>query len=133
MHNTIKWKVKPIAILLGTMFTLSVYAEEDNSVGNINDKIESTQNESDASCITCNISGSVNAGYSTNIYNKDDYRADRSFSWNGSLKYTLSENVKMYISSGGYRLLDDEVGTYATDSVIGLSHSKLYEFGESGK
>ena len=70
MHNTIKWKVNPIAILLGTMFTLSVYAEEGNSVDNINDKVESTQNESDASCITCNISGSVTAGYSTNIYNK---------------------------------------------------------------
>ena len=133
MHNTIKWKVKPIAILLGTMFTLSVYAEEVNSVDNINDKAESTQNENDASCITCNISGSVTAGYSTNIYNKDDYRAARSFSWDGTLKYTLSENTKAYISSGGYRALDDEVGTYATDSVIGLSHSKLYEFGESGK
>ena len=41
--------------------------------------------------------------------------------------------MKAYISSGGYRALDDEVGTYASDSVIGLSHSKLYEFGESGK
>ncbi|PMH79651.1 hypothetical protein, partial [Vibrio cyclitrophicus] len=67
------------------------------------------------------------------IYRKDDYRANRSFSWNGLLKYSLSENIKTYISSGGYRALDDEVGTYATDSVIGLSYSKLYEFGESGK
>ncbi len=133
MHNTIKWKVNPIAILLGTIFSLSVYAGEGNGVDNINDKVESTQNESDASCITCNISGSVTAGYSTNIYNKDDYRAKRSFSWNGTLKYEFSENMKTYISSGGYRALDDEVGTFATDSVIGLSYSKLYEFGERGK
>ena len=133
MQDTKNWKVKPITILLGSMFTLSVCAGEGNITDSNNGKAQPEKNESDAYCITCNIGGSISAGYSTNIYNKDDYRASRSFSWNGKLIYTLSENMGTYITSGGYRALDDAVGTYATDSTIGLSHSKLYEFGESGK
>ncbi len=45
----------------------------------------------------------------------------------------LFERHKAYFSTGGYRALEDEVGTYATDSVLGLQYTNLYRFGDTGK
>lgn len=134
MQHTIKWTKTPLAILFVGMFSFSAHtnADESDKSTNIRES-ESTQNISDASCITCNISGSVTAGYVTNIYSKDDHRSIRTLSWGGTLNYKLSENIKAYLSSGGYRALEDEVGTYASDSVIGFSYSEVLGFGESGK
>ncbi|AXB33755.1 hypothetical protein DA096_09885 [Vibrio rotiferianus] len=130
MQHTTKWTMTPLAMLLSTLFSMPSLAEEasvDDSSG-----IESTQNEGESSCVVCNLSGSVYLSYDTNIYDKDDHRSVRNFSWGGSLVYALSDDTKAYLSAGGYRALEDEVGTYATDTVLGMRYSNLYEFGETG-
>ncbi len=45
----------------------------------------------------------------------------------------LFERHKSLFFYGGYRALEDEVGTYATDSVLGLQYTNLYRFGDTGK
>ncbi|KYN24926.1 hypothetical protein AUQ44_03595 [Vibrio cidicii] len=131
MQHTTKWKVTPLAVILAALFSTSALADEDNTVDNSG--AESTQTEESASCFVCNVSGAVSLSYDTNIYNKDDHRSVRNLSWSGDLSYKLSSNTKVYFSTGGYRAFEDETGTYATDSVLGLSYSNLYNFGETGK
>ena len=48
MQDTINLKVKPITILLGSMFTLSVCAGEGNVADSNNGKAQPGKNESDA-------------------------------------------------------------------------------------
>ncbi len=131
MQHTTKWTMTPLAMLLGTLFSMPLLAEETNVADSSG--IESTQNEGESSCIVCKLSGSVYLSYDTNIYDKDDYRSVRNFSWGGDLNYAISKDIKAFFSAGGYRALEDEVGTYATDSVLGLQYSNLYRFGETGK
>ncbi|KJR21695.1 hypothetical protein BOO91_12045 [Vibrio navarrensis] len=131
MQHTTKWKVTPLAVILAALFSTSALADEDNTVDNSG--AESTKTEESASCFVCNVSGAVSLSYDTNIYNKDDHRSVRNLSWSGDLSYKLSSNTKVYFSTGGYRAFEDETGTYATDSVLGLSYSNLYNFGETGK
>ncbi|MDF2154043.1 hypothetical protein [Vibrio sp. CAU 1672] len=131
MQHTTKWMMTPLAILLGALFSMPSLADENNVAGS--SETESAQHKKDASCFVCNVGGSVYLSYDTNIYNKNDHRSVRNISWGGDLTYTLSPNTKAYFSAGGYRALEDEVGTYATDSVLGLKYSNLYRFGESGK
>ncbi|EPP4295521.1 hypothetical protein ACUP6R_001254 [Vibrio navarrensis] len=131
MQHTTKWKVMPLAVILAALFSTSALADEGNTVDNSG--AESTQTEESASCFVCNVSGAVSLSYDTNIYNKDDHRSVRNLSWSGDLSYKLSSNTKVYFSTGGYRAFEDETGTYATDSVLGLSYSNLYNFGETGK
>ena len=131
MLHTTKWTMTPLAMLLGTLFSMPLLAEETNVADSSG--IESTQNEGESSCIVCKLSGSVYLSYDTNIYDKDDYRSVRNFSWGGDLNYAISKDIKAFFSAGGYRALEDEVGTYATDSVLGLQYSNLYRFGETGK
>lgn len=130
MQHTTKWMMTPLAMLLGTLFSMPSFAEETSVFDSSGP--ESTHNEGDTSCIVCKLSGAVYLSYDTNIYDKDDYRAVRNFSWGGNLSYSLSSDIKAYFSAGGYRALEDEVGTYATDSVLGLKHSNLYRFGDTG-
>jgi hypothetical protein len=131
MQHTTKWMMTPLAMLLGTLFSMPSFAEETSVFDSSGP--ESTLNEGDTSCIVCKLSGAVYLSYDTNIYDKDDYRAVRNFSWGGNLSYSLSSDIKAYLSAGGYRALEDEVGTYATDSVLGLQYSNLYRFGATGK
>ncbi|HAS8175290.1 TPA: hypothetical protein I7671_05520 [Vibrio vulnificus] len=131
MQHTTKWKITPLAILLGALFSSSIYAEE-NSQTNGESNTESTS-EAQSSCIWCNVGGSASLAYDSNLYDTNDYRSVRNFSWNGTLNYKLSDKTGLYFSTGGYRALEDKVGTYATDSVFGASYSNIYEFGETGK
>ena len=130
MLHTTKWRMTPLAMLLGTLFSMPLLAEETNVADSSG--IESTQNEGESSCIVCKLSGSVYLSYDTNIYDKDDYRSVRNFSWGGDLNYAISKDITAFFSAGGYRALEDEVGTYATDSVLGLQYSNLYRFGDTG-
>ena len=91
MQHTTKCTMTPLAMLLSTLFSMPSLAEEasvDDSSG-----IESTQNEGESSCVVCNLSGSVYLSYDTNIYDKDDHRSVRNFSWGGSLVYALSDDT----------------------------------------
>jgi len=120
-HNN-KWKKSTLALIVSSLFASPLFAEETTEE---NKEVEVEQ--------PSKFGGSVSVAYDTNIYNKDDYRSVRNFSWSGTLTYRLNDNFNSYLSSGGYRALEDEVGTYATDSVIGLSYSNLFTFGETGK
>ncbi|MCF7480648.1 hypothetical protein L3V31_02700 [Vibrio sp. J1-1] len=131
MQHTTKWMMTPLAMLLGTLFSMSSLAEEISVFDSRGPK--STHNEGETSCFVCKLSGSVYLSYDTNIYDRDDHRSVRNFSWGGVLNYSVSRDVKAYFSTGGYRALEDEVGTYATDSVLGLQYSNLYHFGDTGK
>ena len=117
MQHTTKWMMTPLAMLLGTLFSAPSFAVETSVIDSTSTP-ESTQNEGDTSCIVCKFSGAVYLSYDTNIYDKDDYRSVRNFSWGGYLVYSFSSDTKAYFSTGGYRALEDEVGTYATDSVL---------------
>lgn len=131
MQHTTKWMMTPLAMLLGTLFSAPSFALETSVIDSTSTP-ESTQNEGDTSCIVCKFSGVVYLSYDTNIYDKDDYRSVRNFSWGGDLVYSFSSDTKAYFSTGGYRALEDEVGTYATDSVLGLQYTNLYRFGDTG-
>ncbi|NVC62529.1 hypothetical protein FC652_05230 [Vibrio sp. 05-20-BW147] len=132
MQHTKKWRITPLAILLGALFSSSLYAEE-NSETQDSSQAESTQNDESASCILCNVGGSLSLTYDTNIYDKDDYRSVRSFSWGGSLNYKLTDKTRAFFSSGGYRTLEDKTGDYITDSVVGVNYSNLFTFGDTGR
>jgi hypothetical protein len=130
MQYTTKWMMTPLAMLFGALFSSPAFSEESSPIET--SKAESAQNKEDTSCIVCRLSGAVYLSYDTNIYDKDDHRSVRNFSWGGSLIYALSDDTKAYLSAGGYRALEDEVGTYATDTVLGMRYLNLYEFGETG-
>lgn len=131
MQHTNKWNKRPLVILLGTTLAFNVNAEESGS-NNIGEG-GNAGNENTTNCVLCNLSGSITAGYSSNLYDKDDHRSVRNITWDGSLSYKLSSNTRLYFSSGGYKALENETGTFATDSVLGASYSSLYRFGETGK
>ncbi|MCX9565232.1 hypothetical protein IG518_22080, partial [Vibrio cholerae] len=84
-------------------------------------------------CMICQLSGSATLAYDSNLYDKDDYRSIRNLSWNGTLNYPVSEQLRAYITGGGYRVFQDKTGTYVTDTVVGLNHSNLFAFGETGR
>ncbi|HAS6348495.1 hypothetical protein LZU85_05425 [Vibrio sp. IRLE0018] len=132
MQHTKKWRITPLAILLGALFSSSLYAEE-NSETQDSSQAEFTQTDESASCILCNVGGSLSLTYDTNIYDKDDYRSVRSFSWGGSLNYKLTDKTRAFFSSGGYRTLEDKTGDYITDSVVGVNYSNLFTFGDTGR
>ncbi|ELP5728685.1 hypothetical protein QTV44_001934 [Vibrio vulnificus] len=132
MQHTKKWRITPLAILLGALFSSSLYAEE-NSETQDSSQAESTQTDESASCILCNVGGSLSLTYDTNIYDKDDYRSVRSFSWGGSLNYKLTDRTRAFFSSGGYRTLENKTGDFMTDSVVGVGYSNLFTFGDTGR
>ncbi|ANQ28232.1 hypothetical protein BA894_17450 [Vibrio natriegens] len=131
MQYTTKWMKTPLTMLLGTLFSMPSLAEDTSVLDSCGP--ESTHNDVETSYFVCKLSGSVYLSYDTNIYDKDDHRSVRNFSWGGDLSYSFSRDIKAYFSAGGYRALEDEVGTYATDSVLGLQHVNLYSCGDTGK
>ncbi|WP_281545144.1 hypothetical protein [Grimontia sp. SpTr1] len=76
--------------------------------------------------------GSTSIYYSQNGYGKDDYRSIRSINWTATAKYKISDNYSGYLTGGGYRAYEDKTGDFFTDSVLGVSRSSLYSFGETG-
>lgn len=122
MKNTIKWKLSSVAFVVASLLVSPLWANEEDN-GRIEEEKE----------VPSKFGGSVSLAYDTNIYNKGDYRSVRNFSWSGSLSYRLNETYSAYLSSGGYRALENETGTFVTDSVIGLNYSNLFTFGDTGK
>ncbi|UUM31388.1 hypothetical protein [Vibrio japonicus] len=116
MQNTTKWKESIIAFSLLSIFSSSALSDD---------------NKPDEQQIKSSFGGNVSVAYDTNIYHKDDHRSVRNISWNGSLHYSFASNYRAYLSSGGYRALEDKTGDYFTDSVIGISRSNLFEFGDT--
>ncbi|MGF1710337.1 hypothetical protein L4C37_07090 [Vibrio kagoshimensis] len=121
MQYTQQWKKSALALLLTPLLITSAFADEN--------KGEEVQEKEQ---VESKLGGSVSLAYDTNIYNKDDYRAVRNISWGGSLSYRFNQDYRAYLSSGGYRALENETGTFANDTVIGLSRSGLFTFGETG-
>lgn len=78
-----------------------------------------------------NINGYLSLTYTSNYVDKDDHRSIRNLNWSGNLNYKLNENT-IYIDSGGYRVYEDETGTYLTDTIIGIKNSQYYQWGETG-
>ncbi|CZF78068.1 hypothetical protein GCE9029_00599 [Grimontia celer] len=79
------------------------------------------------------LGGKASIFYSQNGYNKDDYRSVRSLNWSATANYKISENYSGYLTTGGYRAYEDKTGDFFTDSVLGVSRSSLFSFGETGK
>ncbi len=77
--------------------------------------------------------GSLSLGYDSNFFQESDYRSNRALSFHGSLYLSFWDSYSLYANSGGYRTLQHAEGYYSTDTVIGLSRSSLFTFGESGK
>ena len=121
MQYTQQWKKSALALLLSPLLMTSAFADENKS--------EEVQEKEQ---VESKLGGSVSLAYDTNIYNKDDHRAVRNFSWGGTLSYSFNQDYSAYLSTGGYRALENETGTFANDTVIGLSRSGLFTFGETG-
>lgn len=128
MQHTKTWKMTPLVLAIASSLSLSAFAEESTEQAST-----AELSTSDESCLLCNVGGSVGVYYSSNLYDQDDYRLDRSLSWNGSLNYKLSENTRLYITSGGYKAYDNKTGIFANDTVVGMNYSGLFSFGETGK
>ncbi len=129
MQNTEKWMLKSAAIIIGLLVNPHLYAEEV-----VGDEGKNTTNITEnTKCTDCKLGGTITGGYDTNIYNRNDHRSIRSLSWRLSLDYTFSSHYKAFFKTGGYRALEDKTGDYFTDSVIGMSRSNLFSFGETGK
>ncbi len=134
MQHTTKWKMTPLVFALGLAFsTASFVSHADENSEKKKDESEVNVSEQDESCfISCDLSGSVSTSYSSSLHDKDDHRAVRTLSWSGSLNYALLERTRISFSTGGYRTFENKTGTFATDSVIGVSQSKIFAFGETG-
>ncbi|HDZ9495664.1 TPA: hypothetical protein RU013_002410 [Vibrio cholerae] len=129
MHNIKKCRVNPISFLVVSLFSATtVFAEGETT----NPNSDLTLNE-DQLCLICQLSGSASLAYDSNLYDKDDYRSVRNLSWNGTLNYPVSEQLRAFITGGGYRVFQDKTGTYVTDTVVGLNYSNLFTFGETGR
>ena len=81
-------------------------------------------------CFYCDFHGSFNVGYSSNLYDSDSYKSERNVIWGGSLSYSITDDWRVYGSSGGYKSFQDEEGVFATDSVVGSRYSNLLNFGD---
>ncbi|ENR6544571.1 hypothetical protein ACEWOX_000263 [Vibrio cholerae] len=129
MHNIKRCRVNPISFLVVSLFSATtVFAEGETT----NPNSDLTLNE-DQPCLICQLSGSASLAYDSNLYDKDDYRSVRNLSWNGTLNYPVSEQLRAFITGGGYRVFQDKTGTYVTDTVVGLNYSNLFTFGETGR
>ncbi|EGR4483755.1 Outer membrane receptor protein [Vibrio cholerae] len=129
MHNIKRCRVNPISFLVVSLFSATtVFAEGETT----NPNSDLTLNE-DQPCLISQLSGSASLAYDSNLYDKDDYRSVRNLSWNGTLNYPVSEQLRAFITGGGYRVFHDKTGTYVTDTVVGLNYSNLFTFGETGR
>lgn len=129
MHNIKKCRVNPISFLVVSLFSAAAVSAGGEAT---NQNSDLTLNE-DQQCLICQLSGSASLAYDSNLYDKDDYRSVRNLSWNGTLNYPVSEQLRAYITGGGYRVFQDKTGTYVTDTVVGLNYSNLFTFGETGR
>ncbi|MDN3682341.1 hypothetical protein QWZ04_18720 [Vibrio tapetis subsp. quintayensis] len=129
MQNTEKWMLKSTSLIIGLLINSHLYAGEVM----VDESENSTNITESGNCFDCKLSGTITGGYDTNIYNRNDHRSIRSLSWRLSLDYSFLNHYKVYLKTGGYRALEDKVGDYFTDSVIGMSRSNLFNFGESGE
>ncbi|MES1384032.1 hypothetical protein ABUU23_19735, partial [Vibrio cholerae] len=120
--------VNPISFLVVSLFSATTVFVEGETT---NPNSDLTLNE-DQPCLICQLSGSASLAYDSNLYDKDDYRSVRNLSWNGTLNYPVSEQLRAFITGGGYRVFQDKTGTYVTDTVVGLNYSNLFTFGETG-
>ncbi|MGR5079912.1 hypothetical protein [Photobacterium swingsii] len=78
-----------------------------------------------------NVSGYVSMTYSSNYVDTNDHRSIRNLNWSSNLNYTFSDN-NIYVDSGGYRVYEDDVGTYLTDTIIGIRNNQYYQWEETG-
>lgn len=76
--------------------------------------------------------GSLSLGYDSNFFQASDHRSNRALSFHGSLFMNFLDNYSLYTNSGGYRTLQNAESFYSTDTVVGLSHSSLLTFGDTG-
>ncbi|SON49080.1 hypothetical protein [Vibrio tapetis] len=129
MQNKEKWMHRSAALVILLLVNSCLYAEEQN----VDENTASNKIKENTKCLDCKLGGMISGGYDTNIYNRNDHRSIRSLSWRLSLDYTFSSDYKAYFKTGGYRALEDKTGDYVTDSVIGMSRTQLFGFGESGK
>lgn len=129
MHNIKKCRVNPISFLVVSLFSAAAVSAGGEAT---NQNSDLTLNE-DQQCLICQLSGSASLAYDSNLYDKDDYRSVRNLSWNGTLNYPVSEQLRAYITGGGYRVFQDKTGTYVTDTVVGLNYFNLFTFGETGR
>jgi len=128
MQHTTKWMLKSFPLIIGSLLSFNILAEDAVVEENEDSSIAIESDE----CQSCKLSGSATLGYDTNIYSRSDHRSVRNISWRGSLNYSFNDAYRLYFNTGGYRALEDEVGTYMTDTIVGLSRAKLYQFGETG-
>lgn len=79
-----------------------------------------------------NVGGYLSLTYTSNYFDTDDHRSIRNLNWSGNLNYTFNNNHTFYLDSGGYRVYEDETGTYLTDTVIGIKNNEIFPWGETG-
>lgn len=125
-HNQELGHLSLIVAAILSLGSASVLAEE---IGQ--DKSDENKVAAEESSGFSDIGGSLTAGYTTNTFN--DYRRDRSLSWNLGLNTTYKKDYKLYASTGGYRSFDSNRGDFNTDTLVGLKYNSLLEFGEEGK
>lgn len=128
MQQSNTWKIKLTALSVASALTFTAYASEEAEV-----KKTDAASETPAIEKSLDLGGSLTLGYNTNIFDKEDHRSVRGASWSGSLNTSFQKDYSAFIRTGGRRSLEDETGDFWTDSVIGVSRSNLFNFGESGK
>lgn len=110
------------------MLTQPAFAEEAED--------STTEEETAEEIITDNSitswGGSLSLGYDSNFFQASDHRSSRALSFHGSLYFSFWDNYSLYTNSGGYRTLQDAESFYSTDTVVGISHSSLLTFGDTG-
>ena len=127
MQHTNKFALPKLVLMTGVLASCNALADEQKEVKQEEVANSAVQEE----VVETKYGGSLSLGYQTNIYHPDDYRSSRALSWSASFRATR-EKYTAYLSTGAYRNLEDKTGDFFTDSVVGLSHSSLAKFGETG-
>ena len=128
MQQSNTWKIRLTALSVASALTFTAHASDEAEAKKTDSTAETPADEKGI-----DLGGSLTLGYDTNIYDKDDYRSVRNITWSSSLSSSFKKNYSAYLSTGGYRALENETGDYFTDTVVGLSRSGLFSFGETGK
>ncbi|WP_104400762.1 hypothetical protein [Vibrio penaeicida] len=127
MQHTNKIALPKLVLMTGVLASCNALADEQKEVK----QEEVTNSAVQEEVVEAKYGGSLSLGYQTNIYHPDDYRSSRTLTWSASFSATEGD-YSAFVSTGARRALEDKTGDFFTDSVIGLSHSSLTKFGDSG-
>ncbi|KJY66467.1 hypothetical protein [Vibrio nigripulchritudo] len=127
MQHTKITSLPGLVLMTGALASFNTMAEETAN----SEQDDAAKSVAKEEVVESKYGGSLSLGYQTNIYHPDDHRSKRELNWNAKFSATNGK-LTTFITTGAHRVLEDKTGDFFTDTAVGLSHSSIGKFGETG-